>query len=121
MEPFAALADPTRRHIVELLSLGERSMGEIAAQFPVSPPAISQHLKVLRAARLVQVRGEAQRRIYTLDPAGLAELDSWLERVRRFWAGRLDALERELRQASAAEAPPTQTGRPGGPGKGSSR
>jgi DNA-binding transcriptional ArsR family regulator len=65
----------------------------------VSAPAISQHLKVLREAGLVRVRVDAQRRIYGLDPDGLAEIDGWLERVRRFWGARLDALERELATA----------------------
>jgi len=98
MLAFAALAEPTRRRIVELLARGERSAGEIADEFDVSQPAISQHLKALRGAGLVRMRAEAQRRIYALDPAGLAEIDGWLERVRRFWPARLDALERELRK-----------------------
>ena len=98
MDTFAALADPTRRRIVELLGRGERSAGEIVEEFDVSAPAISQHLKALRDAGLVQVRADAQRRIYALDPAGLAEIDAWLESVRRYWSRRLDALERELRK-----------------------
>ena len=81
MPPFAALADPTRRRIVEMLVEGELSAGAIAARFPSSPAAVSQHLKVLREARLVRVRGEAQRRIYALDGAGLAEVDEWLATV----------------------------------------
>ena len=96
--PFAALADPTRRRIVELLAAGERAAGDIVAEFDVSAPAISQHLKALRDAGLVQVRADGQRRIYALDPAGLAEIDAWLAKVRRFWGPRLDALERELRK-----------------------
>jgi DNA-binding transcriptional ArsR family regulator len=98
MDTFAALADPTRRRIVELLGRGERSAGEIVDEFDVSAPAISQHLRALRDAGLVQVRADAQRRIYALDPAGLAEIDAWLESVRRFWSRSLDALERELRK-----------------------
>ena len=98
MLAFTALADPTRRKIVELLGRGERSAGEIADEFDVSQPAISQHLKALRDAGLVQMRAEAQRRIYALDPAGLAAIDTWLESVRRFWPAKLDALERELRK-----------------------
>ncbi len=98
MREFAALADPTRRRIVELLSSGERSAGEIVDEFDVSAPAISQHLKALRDARLVQVRVDAQRRIYALDAAGLENIDAWLKDVRKFWSGRLDALERELRK-----------------------
>ena len=93
-----AIAEPHRRRILELVAGEERSAGEIAAEFDVSQPAISQHLKALRDAGLVQVRAEAQRRIYALDPAGLAAIDTWLEGVRRFWPARLDALERELRK-----------------------
>jgi DNA-binding transcriptional ArsR family regulator len=96
MLTFTALADPTRRQIVEMLADGERTAGAIAKQFEVSGPAISQHLKVLREARLVRVRADAQRRIYALNAAGIGELDAWLSNIRRFWRGRLDALEREL-------------------------
>lgn len=99
MEIFIALADPTRRRIVELLSRGECAAGEIVEAFEVSGPAISQHLKVLREAALVQVRVEGQRRIYQLNPQGLGEMDAWLKDVRRFWAPRLEALEQELRKA----------------------
>lgn len=98
MREFAALADPTRRRIVELLSVGERAAGELVEEFDVSAPAISQHLKALRDAGLVQVRVDAQRRIYALDPRGLARIDAWLNDLRRFWNPRLDALERELRK-----------------------
>jgi DNA-binding transcriptional ArsR family regulator len=95
---FAALADPTRRRIVELLARHELPAGEIADRFDVSAPAISQHLKVLRDAQLVSVRADAQRRIYGIDPAGFAELDQWLTRVKRFWPARLDALEGQLKK-----------------------
>jgi DNA-binding transcriptional ArsR family regulator len=98
MNSLAALADPTRRQIVEMLGRGERASGEIAERFAISAPAISQHLKVLREAKLVDVRVEAQRRVYTLNLAGLAEIEAWIDQVRRFWGGRLDALERELRK-----------------------
>lgn len=100
MESFAALADPTRRRIVEMLSAGELSAGEISRRFDMSAPAVSQHLKALKAARLVRVRIDAQRRIYAIDPQGIAEVDAWLQRVRRFWNPKLDALERELRKAA---------------------
>jgi DNA-binding transcriptional ArsR family regulator len=96
MLAFAALADPTRRRIVELLADREYPAGELARRFDMTPPAVSQHLRLLRNAGLVRVRRDAQRRIYTLDPAGLAELDAWLARYRRFWHDRLDTLEREL-------------------------
>jgi DNA-binding transcriptional ArsR family regulator len=93
-----ALADPTRRRIVELLADGERNAGEIASHFSTSRPGVSRHLRVLRGAGLVRVREEGQRRVYSLDPAPLAELDDWLGRYRRFWTNRLDALETELRR-----------------------
>ena len=96
MLAFAALADPTRRRIVELLADREYPAGVLARRFDMTPPAVSQHLRLLRDAGLVRVRRDAQRRIYTLDPAGLAELDAWLARYRRFWHDRLDTLEREL-------------------------
>jgi DNA-binding transcriptional ArsR family regulator len=93
-----ALAEPTRRRIVELLAEGDRSAGEIAAQFETSRPGVSRHLRVLRELGLVRSRGEAQRRVYSLDPAPLQELDEWLRRYRHFWANRLDALETEIRR-----------------------
>lgn len=96
MNRFAALADPTRRRIVEILGAGEQAAGALGESFPVSAPAISQHLKALREAGLVRVRVDGQRRIYSLDPQGLAELDGWFAKLRPFWADRLDALEREL-------------------------
>jgi DNA-binding transcriptional ArsR family regulator len=92
-----ALADPTRRRIVELLAEGERSAGELAAQFRTSRPGVSRHLRVLREHGLVQAREQGQRRLYSLDPTPLAELDSWLARYRPFWANRLDALDTELK------------------------
>ena len=103
MQAFAALSDPTRRQIVEMLSEGELSAGEISRRFAMTPPAVSQHLKTLKAAHLVRVRIDAQRRIYALDPEGLAQIDAWLQRVRRFWNPKLDALERELQKASDAD------------------
>jgi len=104
MEAFAALADPTRRRIVELLGSGERAAGDISARFAATAPAISQHLKALREARLVRVRAEGQRRMYSLDPEGFAELENWLGRMRQFWTARLDALERELGAAPATRS-----------------
>ena len=88
MKAFAALSDPTRQRIIEMLAVRELSAGEIARRFDMTAPAVSQHLKLLRDAGLVHVRREAQRRIYALDPAGLAELDAWLARFRRFWPDR---------------------------------
>lgn len=96
MEAWSALADPIRREIVEMLAGRERDAGELAAAFPVSRPAVSRHLRVLREAGLVQVRPQAQRRVYALDPRPLEVLAEWLERYRRFWGQRLDALDTEL-------------------------
>ncbi len=98
MQSLAALADPTRQHIVQMLATGPLSSGDIASRFAVSAPAISQHLKILREAKLVQVRTDKQRRIYALDPDGVDELADWINDLRKFWAGRLDALEAELRK-----------------------
>jgi DNA-binding transcriptional ArsR family regulator len=95
-QALEALADPTRRRIVELLAAGERTAGEIAGEFAVSRPAVSRHLRVLRDTGLVRYRGEAQRRVYALDPRPLAALDAWLARYRPFWQNRLDALDTEL-------------------------
>ena len=97
MLSFAALADPTRRRIVEMLARGPLSAGEIAARFTISPSAISQHLKLLRAARLVRATVAAQQRIYELDAEGLAEIEAWLDGVGPLWRKRLEALERERR------------------------
>ncbi|HEY3888052.1 MAG TPA: metalloregulator ArsR/SmtB family transcription factor [Caulobacteraceae bacterium] len=101
MDSLAALADPTRRRIVETLAEGALSSGDIASRFSISAPAISQHLKTLRLARLVRVRAEAQRRIYELDPEGVDEMSAWIAQIRRFWSSRLDALEAQLRTEQA--------------------
>ncbi|HVE04240.1 MAG TPA: metalloregulator ArsR/SmtB family transcription factor [Rhizomicrobium sp.] len=93
MQHFSALSDPTRQRIVEMLTGGPLTAGEIAGQFPLSPQGISQHLKKLREARLVRVRPVAQQRIYELDPDGVAELSDWIGRIRSFWSAKLDTLE----------------------------
>ncbi len=110
---LAALADPVRREIVELLAAGEMGAGEIAERFPVTRPAISRHLRVLREAGLVTSEVRAQRRVYRLERAPLAELDAWLDRFRPLprqaqrapdavvppgLANRLDALDTEIRR-----------------------
>ena len=97
MLTFSALADPTRRSIVEMLARGPLSAGEISRRFTISASAVSQHLKVLRTAQLVRVRVSAQQRIYELDADGLAEIDAWLDSVGPIWQKRLDALERQRR------------------------
>ena len=99
MDALTALADPTRRRIVELLAERERDVTELHSNFPISQPAVSRHLRVLREHGLVRSRPKSQRRVYSLDPTPLAELDDWLGRYRSFWAQRLDALETELRRA----------------------
>ena len=96
MQSLAAIADPTRRRIVELLAERERNAGELVEEFDLSAPAISQHLNVLREAGLVLTRAEGQSRIQSLNPAGFDELEAWLEKTRAVWSRRLDALEREL-------------------------
>ncbi|KRE02319.1 ArsR family transcriptional regulator [Bosea sp. Root381] len=103
MDSFAALADPTRRRIVEMLAQGALSAGEIGERFTVSAPAISQHLKTLREAGLVTVTVAGQRRIYELDPAGIDGFDQWVRRVRAFWPERLAALEAALQQPDPGE------------------
>ena len=103
MQALEALADPTRRRIVELLAESDRDAGELGSHFPVSQPAISRHLRVLRETGLVRVRPEAQRRVYSLDPAPLEQLDEWLTHYRGFWSQRLDALGTELRRGRREE------------------
>ena len=101
MEPLlAALSDPARRRAVELLRAGERSVGEIEQALGLSQPSTSKHLKALRRAGLVEVRADAQRRIYRLNARPLEDLDAWLQPFRRFWEDRLDHLERHLDQES---------------------
>lgn len=98
MDRFTALADPTRRAILEMLSVrGEMAAGDIAAQFEMSAPAVSQHLKVLREAGLVLVERRAQQRIYRLNTAAMREIEEWAGRMQRVWEHRLDALEAFLK------------------------
>ena len=94
MSAFEA-RDPTRRRIVELVSEGERSAGEIASAFAISRPGVSKHLRVLREHGVIRSRSDGTRRLYSLEGEGLVELDDW---IRRFWTNRLDALETELRR-----------------------
>jgi DNA-binding transcriptional ArsR family regulator len=96
MDTFIALADPTRRQIIESLAAGETSFGTLADQFEMSRPAVSQHLKVLRDAGIVTSRADAQRRIYRLSDDGLDEIDAWLGKVQKYWLQKLDKLEQVL-------------------------
>ena len=98
MSALAVLADPTRQRIVEMLASGPLSSGDIAGRFDLSAPAISQHLKTLRQARLVTVSPRAQQRIYELNLEGVTEISDWLTRIRAFWNPRLDALDAALRK-----------------------
>jgi DNA-binding transcriptional ArsR family regulator len=103
---FEVLAEPHRRGILDLLRDGERTVGDLADRLPLSQPAVSKHLRVLREAGMVAVRVDGQRRRYRLRPAPLLEVDAWLAPYRRFWAGHLDALERYLERTDGA---PTTT------------
>jgi DNA-binding transcriptional ArsR family regulator len=91
-----ALADPSRRSIVAKLARGPVTAGELAAMLPIARPGVSRHLRVLREAGLVEVRAEAQRRVYSLRTEPLAEIDTWLGPYRALWEQRLDALHTEI-------------------------
>jgi DNA-binding transcriptional ArsR family regulator len=90
---FRAVADPTRRAILDMLLVGERTVGEIAERFEVSRPAVSKHLRVLRGARLVRARREGRQRLCALDPEPLRAIDAWLDSYRREWRSRLARLK----------------------------
>jgi len=97
---FDVLGDPVRRRILELLADGETSAGDVAAavgaEFGISQPAVSQHLRVLRDNGFATVRAEGTRRLYAVDPAGMREVDAWVEQFRVFWDQKLDALGTEI-------------------------
>jgi DNA-binding transcriptional ArsR family regulator len=116
---FDVLGDPVRRRILELLADGEQSSGSITdvirAEFGISQPAVSQHLKVLRESGFASVRPEGTRRLYAVDAAPFHELDDWLDPFRRFWEQRLDSLatelargKRERRLAAGGTRPPKE-------------
>jgi DNA-binding transcriptional ArsR family regulator len=98
MTAYPALAEPSRRQILDLLRDGERSVSELVEHVGLSQPGVSKHLKVLREAGLVQVRPEGKIRWYGLRAGPLAEVAEWLEPYRAHWSGRLDALERHLEE-----------------------
>ncbi|MEU8310392.1 metalloregulator ArsR/SmtB family transcription factor [Actinomadura sp. NPDC048955] len=106
MHAFDVVGDPVRRRILELLAGGERSSGEVTAvvrkEFGISQPAVSQHLKVLRDNGFAVVRAERTRRLYAVGSAPLQEIDAWLERFRRSWTPRLDALATEIARGKRA-------------------
>ena len=100
MQVFEVLGDPVRRRLLELMAGGEVAAGALGAvvqaEFGISQPAVSQHLKVLREHHLVVVRAEGTRRLYAVDPAGLQHVDEWLDRFRDLWTPHLDALGTEI-------------------------
>ena len=97
MDTFSALADPTRREILEMLaSLGPLSATQISDHFPVSAPAISQHLKILREANLVRMKKRAQQRIYQLNSDAMLDLEHWVRQLSQMWNERYDALDQIL-------------------------
>jgi DNA-binding transcriptional ArsR family regulator len=100
VEVMDALGDPVRRRLVELLADGERSAGQLAdavgAEFGISQPAASRHLRVLREAGVVDSVPQGTVRLYSVRPEAFDEIEAWARRVRRFWSGRLDALETEI-------------------------
>lgn len=98
MEAISVLGDPSRRRIVELLSQAPRSVNAIQKEFELSQPAVSQHLRVLREAGIVDVEIDAQRRIYRLRFEPLDEIATWITTVRRFWERRLEAMEEALNE-----------------------
>jgi len=117
MATLRALAEPNRLHIVEFLRDGPRPVGHLVRRLRLRQPQVSKHLRVLSEAGLVDVRVDAQRRIYTLRPAPLQELEAWLERYRQLWEGnfqRLDALLEEMKAAERTDAgrKPKQKKRP---------
>jgi DNA-binding transcriptional ArsR family regulator len=98
MSPFEVLAEPNRRRILELLQPGELPVGGLVTRLDLSQPAVSKHLRILREAGRVEVRGDAQRRLYSVRPEPLRAVDEWLTPYRRMWTVRLDRLERHLNE-----------------------
>jgi DNA-binding transcriptional ArsR family regulator len=96
MRAFGALADPTRAEIVARLAQRERTVNELVELFPISQPAVSKHLRILREAGLVSVEASGRKRVYRLETEPLEEIDRWLDRYRALWAKRLNALERHM-------------------------
>jgi DNA-binding transcriptional ArsR family regulator len=96
MSVFDVVAEPSRRRILDLLSEAEKPVGELVSRLELSQPAVSKHLRILREAGLVEVRGDAQRRLYRVRPEPLQTIDEWLTPYRRMWAARLNDLERHL-------------------------
>lgn len=106
IETFAALAEPNRFRIVELLRSGPRTVGEIGEKLELNQPQASKHLKVLRQAGLVEVQPRAQQRLYELRPKPLKQLHGWLERYRKLWDERFEALDELLAELEAKKDKP---------------
>jgi DNA-binding transcriptional ArsR family regulator len=106
MASFEVLAEPNRRRILDLLLVAERPVGDLVEALAVTQPAVSKHLRMLREAGLVEVRSEAQRRLYRLRTEPLRDIDEWLEPYRQLWASRLDDLGRHLDAMPEAGSPP---------------
>ena len=109
---FNALADPTRRAVLDLLRAGTRPAGEIARAFPISRPAISKHLKILRRAHLVDEHRQGRHRFYQLNPEPLKTVDSWLDEYRRFWTANLESLKSFVESEYEKEMNAAQTSTP---------
>src|SRR5271169_1477551 len=105
---FSALADPTRRAVLELLRQGSQPAGRIAQAFPVSRPAISKHLRLLRRAHLVNEHREGRNRVYRLNPEPLRAVDSWIEQYRSFWSASLSNLKAFVEAEHARETQPSR-------------
>ena len=102
VDTFSAVADPTRRAMLDMLMKKQRPAGDFVGAFPkISQPAVSKHLRILRNAGLVSVQIHAQQRIYSLEPKALAELDDWIAKYKVFWSDSLDALEQHLSEKGA--------------------
>src|SRR5882757_9148649 len=106
---FAALADPTRRRVFERLGQGPRAVGDLAHGLPVSRPAVSQHLKVLKEAGLVTDRPDGARRVYQIDPQGLGQIRAWLD---QFWDVALDAFKAEVERDQGDDTHPAEEDQP---------
>ncbi len=110
MDSFAALSDPSRRSIIVMLAEnGELTAGDIGGHFEFTAPALSKHLKILREANLVHMEKRAQQRVYSVDRAGMRELEEWMQQVNRFWSRGIDCLEDLLRAEDAKNKTKSKT------------
>jgi DNA-binding transcriptional ArsR family regulator len=106
MDVFAAIAQPTRRSILEMLAEGgQLTVSDIASRFRISAPAISQHLKILREARLVRMHKNRQQRIYQINPQAVLQVDAWVRNIEALWSERFERLDELLKEDADASAP----------------